>query len=242
MAGAAHAGLIAPINAALAVNKSNDNEVIASAINFLTNVAASERAKEIKVIKHYIEEIKQNKLLANILNNQAKGRNDLTNLIKDLEEFSNNPHGGVDLTNFYSKLTLLINSVRNSIESFEARLNQLLDNYYSKFNDANRMNLSQKINCFKIVKEIGKIRTDNSYQENLNLVAYYLLKGLNEKREEKINEINSIFNINHYYKNDVKKSPIEIIKDSKKSYVKSKLNKLIMNINPKKEKKKRRKR
>ena len=116
-------------------------------------------------------------------------------------------------------------------------LNQLLDNYYSKFNDVNRMNLSQKINCFKIVKEIGKIRTDNSYQENLNLVAYYLLKGLNEKREEKINEINSIFNINHYYKNDVKKSPIEIIKDSKKSYVKSKLNKLIMNINPKKEKK-----
>ena len=71
----------------------------------------------------------------------------------------------------------------------------------------------------------------------MNLVAYYLLKGLNEKREEKINEINSIFNINHYYKNDVKKSPIEIIKDSKKSYVKSKLNKLIMNINPKKEKK-----
>ena len=32
-------------------------------------------------------------------------------------------------------------------------LNSLLENYYNKFPDSNRMNLSQKINCFKIAKK-----------------------------------------------------------------------------------------
>ena len=116
-------------------------------------------------------------------------------------------------------------------------LNQLLDKYYSKFPDCNRMNLSQKINCFQITKEIDKIRTNNSHHENLNFVSYYLLKGLNEKREEKINEINNIFKINKYYDDKNDNSPIEIVKNLKESFVKSKLNDLIMNINPKIDKK-----
>ena len=120
-------------------------------------------------------------------------------------------------------------------------LNQILENYYSKFNDINRMNLSQKINCFNITKEVDKIRKNNSHQDNLKLVAYYLLKGLNEKREEKINEINKIFNINNYYDDCVIKYPIEIIKNSKSSFIKSKLNDLIMNINPEKIKEKKNK-
>ena len=114
-------------------------------------------------------------------------------------------------------------------------LNQLLDNYYNKFNDTNKMNLSQKINCFNITREIDKNRTNNSHQENLNLVSYYLLKGINEKREEKINEINNIFNINNnYYDENIKKSPIEKIENSKDSFIKSKLNGLIMIINSEK--------
>ena len=120
-------------------------------------------------------------------------------------------------------------------------LNQILENYYSKFNDINRMNLSQKINCFNITKEVDKIRKNNSHQDNLKLVAYYLLKGINEKREEKINEINKIFNINNYYDDCVIKYPIEIIKNSKSSFIKSKLNDLIMNINPEKIKEKKNK-
>ena len=47
------------------------------------------------------------------------------------------------------------------------------------------MNLSQKINCLNIVKEIDKIRINNSHQDNLKLGIYYLLKGLNEKRKQK---------------------------------------------------------
>jgi len=118
-------------------------------------------------------------------------------------------------------------------------LNKLLDKYYIKFPDSNRMNLSQKINCFNITKEIDKIRTNYSHNENLKFVAYYLLKGLNEKREEKIKEINHIFDINKYYDDKIERSPIEIVKNLKESFVKSKLNDLIININPqiKKEKK-----
>ena len=116
-------------------------------------------------------------------------------------------------------------------------LNQLLDKYYSIFPDIARMNLSQKINCFKITKEIDKIRTNYTHHENLRYVSYYLLKGLNEKREEKINVINNIFGVNKYYDNKLDKSPIEIVKNVKESFVKSKLNDLIMNINPQIEKK-----
>ena len=90
-------------------------------------------------------------------------------------------------------------------------LNQYLENYYSKFTDINKMNLSQKINCLNIVKETDKIRINNSHQDNLKLIVYYLLKGLNEKREAKINEINNIFNVNKYYNDNDIQSPIEIV-------------------------------
>ena len=75
-------------------------------------------------------------------------------------------------------------------------LNQLLDKYYSKFPDTNRMNLSQKLNCFKITKSLDQIRKNYSHHDNLRLVAYYILKGTNKKREEKINVINHVFEMN----------------------------------------------
>ena len=111
-------------------------------------------------------------------------------------------------------------------------LNKLLDKYYSIFPDTNKMNLSQKINCFKITKEIDKIRNNYYHHDNLRFVTYNLLKGLNEKREEKINSINNIFKISKYYNDKLNHSPIEIVKNEKESFVKSKLNDLIMTINP----------
>ena len=97
--------------------------------------------------------------------------------------------------------------------------NQLLNSYYIIFPETNKMNISQKINCFRILKEIAKIRNNKSEQENLKFVIYYLLKGLNEKREEKIKEINNIFSINNYYNDKLDNSPIEIIKNTKESFV-----------------------
>ena len=117
-------------------------------------------------------------------------------------------------------------------------LNQLLDKYYSKFPDTNRMNLSQKLNCFKITKSLDQIRKNYSHHDNLRLVAYYILKGTNEKREEKINVINHVFEMNKYYDDKVDNSPIEIVETTKESFVKSKLNDLVMNINHQARKKK----
>ena len=131
----AYESMFDPIKTQLAIDKSHDeNDVIGQAIDFLTQVAQSERNKEIRVIKKYIQDIKQNPMLTNILKNPNIYRDDLTNLIKDLETFSDNPTGQ-DLKNFYSKLTLLINSIRNSIESFKERLNQLLDKNRSTTSD-----------------------------------------------------------------------------------------------------------
>jgi len=100
------------------------------------------------------------------------------------------------------------------------------------FPDTTRMNLSQKINCFKIAKTVDKIRNKKSYHENLKLVVYYLLKGLNEKREEKITEINNLFEINNYYDDKANNSPIELKKEANSSFINSKFNELIFNINP----------
>jgi len=103
-------------------------------------------------------------------------------------------------------------------------LNSLLEKYYSYFNDINKWNLSQKINCFNITKQVDENR-QKPHQENLNLVAYYLLKGLNEKRGKNINKINSIFGIKNNEDKD-EFSPIEV----KNNYIISKLNQLKMNI------------
>ena len=50
----------------------------------------------------------------------------------------------------------VLKDITNDIKDINL-LNNLLNNYYNKFNDYNKMNLSQKINCFKITKEIGEI-------------------------------------------------------------------------------------
>ena len=59
------------------------------------------------------------------------------------------------------------------------------------------------IHCI-IGKKINKIKNNYSHQ-NLRIVVYYLLKGLNNKGKKNINEINNIFKINNYYDDDFKK-------------------------------------
>lgn len=127
LANAANHNLIVPIKASLAIDENHQNDTIASAIEFLTRIAASERSKEIRVIKRYIDDLKKNPTIVAILQSEGKNRDDLTNLIQDLEKFSNNPSSGMAMKDYYSKLTLLINTIKNSAESYEARLNQLLD-------------------------------------------------------------------------------------------------------------------
>lgn len=127
LANAANHNLMAPIRASLAINDNHENDVITSAIDFLTKVASSERSKEIKIIKRYINDLKKNPVIVAILQSKGKNRDDLTNLIQDLEKFSNNPSSGIAMKDYYSKLTLLINTIKNSAQSYQTRLNQLLN-------------------------------------------------------------------------------------------------------------------
>jgi len=52
--------------------------------------------------------------LAEILKNDK--HDDLTNLLNDLENFSNNPTAGSNFEDFYKKLILIITSLRTSVE------------------------------------------------------------------------------------------------------------------------------
>ena len=115
-------------------------------------------------------------------------------------------------------------------------LNKKLDEYYEKFPDTIRLNLAKKINCIKITREMGKIMKNNLVNKNLNLVLYYLLKGVNEKRGQKIKEINELFNIDKYYDNE-NNSPIKIINSTKGSFILSTFSNIIMELNPQLEKK-----
>lgn len=105
-----------------------EHETILSAITFLQNIAQSERNKEIRIVKQYIDDIKKSMQeggLAEILKNDK--HDDLTNLLNDLENFSNNPTAGSNFEDFYKKLILIITSLRTSVEQFKNRIEQLND-------------------------------------------------------------------------------------------------------------------
>ena len=103
-------------------------------------------------------------------------------------------------------------------------INNILVDYYKNFPDIIKMNLSQKINSINMTKELDRIM-EKSHQENLKFVLYFLLKGLNEKREVNMEKIKNIFGIDKYYNNS-NESPIEIIANK----INSKLYDLTMDI------------
>ncbi len=115
------------------------------------------------------------------------------------------------------------------------KMNKLLEKYYTEYPEATKLNLTQKINCIKIKKEMDKKRKQREDQDpydNLNLILYYFLKGLNEKRNNQ--DIYNIFEINEYYSDDdIDDPPIEIIEENyKEPFLKSKLTNLEMYIPP----------
>ena len=107
----------------LIANQQEQSEVIKSAIDFLQQIAASERNKEIRIINKYINELKNNELLKTKLQSEDT---DLDKLLQELQQFSQNPRSE-DISKFYPKLILLINTLRNNIEGFVTRLAQLTD-------------------------------------------------------------------------------------------------------------------
>lgn len=97
-------------------------EKIKNAVDFLNAVARSEREKELRVIKKYIQDIENNPFIQKLIQGKNK---DVLDLLKELENYSNNPKS-MNPQDFYTKLMILINSVRSEIEYTKERLNQIL--------------------------------------------------------------------------------------------------------------------
>lgn len=98
-------------------------EKIKNAIDFLNAVARSEREKELRVIKKYIQDIENNSFIQKLI--KSKNKKDVLDLLKELEKYSNDPRS-MNPQDFYTTLMILINSVRSEIEYTKERLNQIL--------------------------------------------------------------------------------------------------------------------
>ena len=105
------------------------NETINSAIEFLKTVAKSERNKEIRIINNYIERLKKDPLIAQIL--KKNNYQSLEQLIQNLQAFSNDPTS-IDMKNFYIQLTSIINIIRNDTEYYKQRLELLTSDTIDK--------------------------------------------------------------------------------------------------------------
>lgn len=116
-------------------NKDLESQELETAIKFIGEVAKNEREKEIRVVLQYAEDLK--KSLPQILKDK---NTDISKLIKELEEFALHPEGK-DMKDFYSKLTICINAIRNGATNFKNRLLQLKDTSRTTFADLTQDNM-----------------------------------------------------------------------------------------------------
>ena len=109
-------------------------------------------------------------------------------------------------------------------------MDDYIKNYLETFKQDIEFTLAQKMNCFRILKELNKMR-ENYEEENLNLSLYILLLGLTPNREKILDSItnqtciqklNSMFKIKEYYDNNLSQSPLK----KKKNIVQSLLYKI----------------
>ena len=92
---------------------SKDSQMIASALDFLKSIAASERTKELNIIKDYRQKLEE------LLPNNKKLQQFLQKLDAGL---LNNPQ---DIQNFYKQLTDYLNIIRKSTKEYKERLQSL---------------------------------------------------------------------------------------------------------------------
>lgn len=115
------------------------NDTISSALTFLENIAQSERNKEIRIIQKYIEDLQKNEELIKFMKKGDK--DDLSHLIEDLKNFSDNPTA-VDMRDFYVKLTVAINAIRSNVEYLKERISQLSDQNRKTWRDVASDNIN----------------------------------------------------------------------------------------------------
>ena len=126
---------------------------------------------------------------------------------------------------FLSRFSLIFvnkySSKEEKIVLKKKRRLEILDDYIIKYLEAfkldNEFTLAQKMNCFKILKELNKMR-ENLEEENLKLAIYILMLGLIPNREKILDKttsqtcvqkLNSIFKLDEYYDNNLSQSPLK---------------------------------
>lgn len=109
---------------------SSTSETITNALSFLGKVADNERGKEISLIENYINDIQ------NSIPPKLKQSRNLQQIISDLKSTSKTLSVGNNtdpaalqgvLDNFYTELTTYINLVRQSVDEFQDRIHDLMD-------------------------------------------------------------------------------------------------------------------
>lgn len=143
------------IAAQLTVQESDSQtDEIDNAIKFLQNAAKSEKLKEIKVIRKFVDDIsKQIKSLSL----KKEDRNRIDKLLNNIKASTNITEA---LPMEYKDLILLINIAKKNSEQYQKRLKRLLDNY--KANKKNYQGQLQVIEGIqtRIAADVNRLLTD----------------------------------------------------------------------------------
>lgn len=107
------------------------SEQIQTAVDFIAKAAKSERIKEMRVIHNYLDEIKNNSVLVNALENKTGKK--FNEIISEMDSYAvEDPSEQITendainkLINFYDLLTILINDVKQKLDEFKRRIEQL---------------------------------------------------------------------------------------------------------------------
>ena len=158
----------------------NGEETIKTAVEFLRQVAENERNKEVKIIKQYANHLRQN--LPKILKNNSSS--DINQLIKRLEDFSENPENmqNYNMETFYEELTICINTIRKSAEEVKDRITQILSNNRQTYADLTRDNMAFRFgsDVDGLIKNVIGIKTksiEGSFSNRLqSIVIEYIIE------------------------------------------------------------------
>lgn len=175
-------------NAFNLLQKDNTSKTIATALSFLGHVADNERNKEIRLIENYIEEIYDS------IPDKLRQSRDMQTILNNLKDASKEISSGNDiapdkiqdkLDKFYKELTTYINLVKQSVDDFQDRIEQLLDD-----NMESRKNLTERSFLFRVDGDIetalaelagvASKKTANSFSSMMSetIFDYFVKSGL----------------------------------------------------------------
>lgn len=187
----AYRTIVAPGNNLFKQNEEHTDK-ISQAINFLDQIAENERQKEIRIVNTYINKLKNNSKLLNILK-KNNTEFDFQEFINNLQQISssdiNNPPSTQDIEKYYKELTILINSTRNTLKRFQQRIKELLNIdseasiYLQLQNDLQNLIFEKQ----EEQKNRKKLKTTEEHQKFSKLIKGYIQQYIKDKLTDNIN-------------------------------------------------------